>query len=95
MPVRALWVIAYDIRDDRRRFRVDRALTNVGTRVQYSVFEAHLSHAELQNLKLELGRCIDNDNDSVRYYPQCARCSLTLWADGWVMRDEAADYYVF
>ena len=67
-------VVANDITTDSRRAEVARVLEGYGQRVQYSVFECRLdgrSHAELSN---ELRALIDESDDSIRYYPLCARC---------------------
>ena len=39
-------MIAYDISEDRIRYRVAKILENYGTRVQYSVFECKLREQE-------------------------------------------------
>ena len=40
------YVISYDIPDDRRRGQLAKVLKGFGTRVQYSVFEAHLNRTQ-------------------------------------------------
>ena len=69
-----LWIVAYDVSDDKRRRRVEQRLLALGQRVQYSVFECHLTIAEA---RLHLG-CLaldlDCTTDSLRAYPQCAWC---------------------
>ena len=69
------YVISYDIPDDRRRNQLAKALKGFGTRVQYSVFEAHLNRREYQELKRAVARVIDPDEDSVRYYRLCGACA--------------------
>ncbi len=69
------YVISYDIPDDRRRNQLAKALKGFGTRVQYSVFEAHLSRAEYAELKRAVDRVIDPSEDSVRYYRLCGACT--------------------
>lgn len=59
------WVIAYDVRCNRRRARVARRLERVGLRVQKSVFVARLPCKELQRLIHELGALIDPQTDQV------------------------------
>lgn len=60
-------VIAYDIRDDRRRLRISRLLEGYGKRVQYSVFECDLEERHLGRLLPALTRLIEPD-DGVRLY---------------------------
>ena len=69
------YVISYDIPDDRRRNQLAKELKGFGTRVQYSVFEAHLSRREYQELKRAVERIIDFSEDSVRYYRLCGACA--------------------
>ena len=69
------YVISYDIPDDRRRNQLAKALKGFGTRVQYSVFEAHLNRREYQELKRAVERIINPSEDSVRYYRLCGACA--------------------
>ncbi|MCS7283126.1 MAG: CRISPR-associated endonuclease Cas2 [Anaerolineae bacterium] len=73
-PSRTLYVVAYDIPDDRRRTRVHRVLSGFGKWTQYSVFECFLSEKERVMLMEKLGRVLKADEDSVRFYPLCAAC---------------------
>ncbi|MBU0496235.1 MAG: CRISPR-associated endonuclease Cas2, partial [Chloroflexi bacterium] len=76
MPTtRHRYVIAYDIPDDQRRYRIARALKGHGERVQYSVFECQLSPGQFQKLWEELGGLIDDQQDRVRAYRLCAPCA--------------------
>jgi len=52
--MRHLYVIAYDIIDDRRRTRVHRILSGFGTALQYSVFRCALTNLELLQLRAKL-----------------------------------------
>ena len=69
------YVISYDIPDDRRRNQLAKTLKGFGTRVQYSVFEAHLNRGEYQELKRAVERVINPSDDSVRYYRLCGACA--------------------
>ena len=69
-----LWMICYDISDDRARRRVDKELRSVGERVQWSVFECVLSPPRLERLSRELRQYLDPSSDSIRYYPLCSWC---------------------
>ena len=72
-----LRVICYDIASDRVRERVARALEEVAVRVQYSVFEARLTHAQAERLMEGLSRLVE-PGDSLRLYtvpdPMITRC---------------------
>lgn len=68
------YVVAYDIVDDRRRYRVANLLKNYGVRVQRSVFECRLDETELSKLTGGLRKLIALREDSVLIYRQCAAC---------------------
>src|SRR5262249_30886621 len=68
-------VISYDIRDDRRRGRIFKALKNFGQWMQFSVFECELDRANFLRLKDRLDHLIDAEQeDSVRFYFLCEGC---------------------
>lgn len=69
------YVISYDIPDDRRRGQLAKVLKGFGTRVQYSVFEAHLNRTQYEELKRAVDRVIDLSEDSIRYYALCGACT--------------------
>lgn len=65
-------LVAYDIRDDRRRNLVAKGLLRVGRRVQYSVF---LAHDEAPNKIVQIvAPLISLTDDDVRVQPLCATC---------------------
>ena len=68
------YVISYDIPDDRRRNQLAKVLKGFGTRVQYSVFEAHLNRRQFDALKQAVDRLLESSEDSVRYYALCSAC---------------------
>ena len=68
------YVISYDIPDDQRRNQLAKVLKGFGTRVQYSVFEAHLTRSQFEQMKQTVNRVINTDEDSVRYYALCRAC---------------------
>lgn len=68
------WVIVYDLPDDKRRTRLHTALLDFGTPVQYSVFECHLTAAQLKKLQAKVRKIIRPRKDHVRYYYLCAAC---------------------
>jgi len=71
---RTLYVIAYDIPDDRRRTKVHRVLSGFGKWTQYSLFECYLSDKELVKLRGKLDKVLKGDEDSVRFYHICKAC---------------------
>jgi CRISPR-associated protein Cas2 len=75
-------LICYDISDNRRRYRVERAIANFGVRVQKSVFEANLDEPRFEELRTRVVKLIDQVTDSVRYYVLCRNCINAVETDG-------------
>ncbi len=68
-----LYVVAYDIGDDKRRTRVADELENWGRRVQFSVWECDLEAKQADELIERLRREM-RTGDSLRMYCLCATC---------------------
>lgn len=89
------YVIAYDIPDDKRRYRVARALQGYGDRVQYSVFECQLTASQFQKLWEELATRINEREDSVRAYRLCPPCAAWTRTQGTaVIPDDVPEVYI-
>ena len=72
---RTLYVVSYDISDDKRRTRVHSALTGFGVWVQYSVFECFLDRKQRLLLEARLLKEIHQREDTVRIYGLCGACT--------------------
>lgn len=68
------YVVAYDIADDKRRYRVVKILEKLGIRINFSVFECMLTDSLFLKLHDEIAKVIDIKEDAVIYYPICRRC---------------------
>jgi len=69
-----LYVVAYDISDDKRRTKIHRVLCGYGAWTQFSLFECWLTRRQLLELRAKLGRHLIVERDSVRLYPLCGAC---------------------
>ncbi len=69
-----MYVLVYDIVNDRRRTRLHRALKDYGTPVQRSVFEFDLTAGEAEKMLERVQALISEDEDTVRLYRLCAAC---------------------
>lgn len=69
-----LYLLSYDIEDDKCRTRMHKLLENRGQWVQKSVFECLLDDAQLQELLDRAEKLLLRDFDSLRVYPLCASC---------------------
>lgn len=68
------WLVCYDICNVKRLRKVVKLMEGYGKRVQKSVFECWLYDSQLRKLKSELDRCIDSNEDDIRFYNLCTTC---------------------
>ena len=89
-----LIIIAYDIKDNKRRNRVARTMKDYGTRVQYSVFECNLEDKIFDKMKDRLSSVKDMEDDNIRIYILCnaSKGSIYVFGSGKVTEDE--DVYI-
>lgn len=66
------YVIAYDIPNDKRRTKTHNLLSGYVTWTQYSLFEGELTEKQQIALEANVRKIINEDEDSVRFYPLCA-----------------------
>lgn len=70
-----LYIVAYDIPDDKRRTKVHKTLCGYGAWTQYSLFECWLTRRQIIELRAKLARHLIAERDGVRFYALCANCS--------------------
>ena len=72
-----MYIICYDIENDKIRRRISVILQGFGQRVQKSVFECELDEKALQRLKNQLEKSFDaGEEDSIRIYQICQTCKM-------------------
>lgn len=69
-----LYVVCYDISDDRRRAKVHAVLSGFGTWTQFSLFECYLTRQQVLMLRARLAEAMNQREDSVRLYALCDTC---------------------
>ncbi len=79
---KAMFLICFDICDNRRLRLVAREMGNFGVRVQKSVFECYLGSEELAELQRRLARILDAGEDKIRYYSLCGKDRKGILIDG-------------
>ena len=90
-----IYLVAYDITDDRRRGAVSIALSAYGARVQLSLFECDLPNPTLvQELKQRLRTLIDPVEDQIRLYPLTPTTTRTIEILGTRRLEERADFWI-
>lgn len=77
-------VISYDVSDDKRRTKIHKALKSFGQWVQYSVFECELEEVDYLRLRQRLEDLLEPQEDNIRYYFLCERCSHKVERQGGV-----------
>ena len=66
----SLWLVCYDVRDDKRRNKLAKLIEQRCQRVQYSVFECPLDEATLEELLQKRWlKVLKVSEDSLRAYP--------------------------
>ena len=90
----SLYVIAYDISDDKRRTRVHKLLKGFGTWTEYSLFECFLTKKEVLLLRARLDRHLDATQDRVRIYMLCEMCVGKIETVGIPVPVEATHYVI-
>ena len=63
--MRSVYLVCYDICDDRRLRKVYKTMRGAGDHIQYSVFRCELSRKERVELIARLERLIDHAEDQV------------------------------
>jgi CRISPR-associated protein Cas2 len=71
------FLVCYDVRNEKRLRSVAKHLEGYGTRLQYSIFRCHLSPAQAQQLRWELTKKTEAEDD-VMLIPLCSRCVAGL-----------------
>ena len=77
-----LYLISYDIRDDKKRYNLHKLLKNYGQRNQFSVFECDITEKEYVKLKYEIDKYKIEAGDSVMIYPLCYNCKEKIIRKG-------------
>ena len=65
--MRTIFLVCYDIRDDKRLRRVFKTMRNWGDHLQYSVFECRLTPIDVAKCQHELGEIIKHNEDQVLF----------------------------
>jgi CRISPR-associated protein Cas2 len=88
------YVICYDIADDARRSRISTLLLDYGSRVQESVFVAHLDSELARRMRQQLDSAVNPDLDRVNVYEMCEACVKREWVLGQAKIVEDEVWYV-
>ena len=76
IPMKHFIIVAYDIKDDKRRLKIAKTLEEYGERANYSVFECFLTEPQIRKMQKRLERLYDSKTDSILYYYLCKNCIM-------------------
>lgn len=65
--MKRMYIVCYDIADDRRLRQVAHTMESYGLRIQYSVFRCELTKMNRTKLEASLVKIINHDNDQVLF----------------------------
>lgn len=71
------YLVSYDIRDVKRWRVAYKLLRGRGERVQYSLFRCRLNRTEVESLRWELERILDDEDDLLVIH-LCPRCAGSI-----------------
>ncbi|MCD6319958.1 MAG: CRISPR-associated endonuclease Cas2 [Candidatus Desulfofervidaceae bacterium] len=91
---RALFLISYDIADDKRRNKMSRFLEDYGYRVQKSVFECFLTPEMYEKVYQEIRLIMNEKEDRVRVYKVCRSCRKRAAISGFAEVPEEEEFVV-
>ncbi|WP_419780208.1 CRISPR-associated endonuclease Cas2 [Maridesulfovibrio sp.] len=91
-----IYIVTYDIEDDKIRSKLSKVLKGVGQRVQKSVFECELSKRQLKILQKQIGRMLpkSGEDSNVRIYPLCMKCHKKASGVGRVTQSIYSKHYI-
>lgn len=69
------YLVAYDVRDERRLQKVGKLMVGYGTRIQYSIFRCRLSERNLEKLRWEIVKIMKEEDDLfiLQLCPSCVK----------------------
>lgn len=72
-------VVIYDITDNKKRYRMYKALLSYGERVQRSAFECHLTQRKYEKMIGDILPFIDEESDLLRIYKLSGSTEVRMW----------------
>lgn len=93
-----MYVISYDISNDRLRNKLAKLLEGHGRRVQYSVFECRLTEKQFSALYEKIVCLLsDTGEDGIRIYKLCGKCEnniRTIGVENSLLAPEEEDLFI-
>ncbi len=92
--MRSLYLISYDISDEKRLRKMAKLLEDYGYRVQKSVFECFLTESMYEELKRKIKLLIKENEDRVRIYQICRHCRKRAEISGFAEVPEEEEFVI-
>ena len=90
-----LWLVCYDVRDNKRRTKLAKRIEQRCQRVQYSVFECPLNEVDLKyQLEKRWLPVLKVSEDNLRVYPLNAEAKMGAEVYGSPLPYEPPDYLI-
>ena len=90
----SLYVVAYDIPDDKRRTKIHKILKGFGQWTEFSLFECFLTKKEVLQMRSKLDKYLDSRTDKVRVYLICDACMTKIETVGLTEPTEVTSYLI-
>lgn len=94
MRTRKLYIIAYDIKDDKTRTKIAEFLERFGTRRNYSVFECVITAGQYRQILTAVKKYINTSKDILLLIPVCKTCYARHVLIGKGCSDEGTIYMI-
>lgn len=93
--MKTFWIVSYDIADPKRLRKVAKFLEGYGHRIQYSVFQVRANDRDIERMKWELSKRIEEE-DSIFYFRLCSHCVTKAQSQNpkLLMPDETITYQI-
>lgn len=87
-------LIAFDVTDDKRRYRLTRVLLDYGERIQESVFWIDCEDELLDRIRQRVSKVLDVTLDNYWMVPVCGACSKKVETIGIGRKPEIPEYFI-
>jgi CRISPR-associated protein Cas2 len=77
-----IYMVCYDIANQKRLRKVSKILEGYGIRVQKSFFQCEMEKSRMERMKREILKTIRRKEDAFFVYPLCEDCAGKALTDG-------------
>ena len=92
--MKSLWIVCYDITNEKRLRKIATCMKGFGEKKQKSVFECWLDDALLKEMFQEVQKHLQQPPDSFRCYQICDKCQAISRQKGKTEIQAMEKYYI-